>query len=527
MYTNLLSTNLIQIFYIPLTIWCTNKNMDEEFQVYNSLTKKKEVFRPNIRKNIKWYTCGPTVYDSAHLGHARTFLTFDIIRRILEFFGYSITYVMNITDIDDKIIKRVSEIRDLTPENYNKKFLKFVRDMETEFMDDMDRLGIMRPTVITRVTEYIDKMIKYIEQLEQNGYAYNSNGSVYFDMDAYRKSGFDTEPLKPLSENKTDKTGYSNEKRNPRDFALWKKSKEGEIKYPSKWGLGRIGWHLECSVMATDVLGDNFDIHSGGIDLVFPHHQNEIYQANAHSNNPNSKWVNYFLHSGHLNIQGLKMSKSLKNFITIREYLENVGTSRQLRLLFLMHSWDKPLDYSTDTIEEAKWVDKRIQEFLHHLDFVMRDSAINHIKESDGLFETKLDLLKTNVTMSLTDNFNTQKAVKFILDHITYVYKYLEEAFNESLISQYRNYIRSILDMFGLEFSISSKVEDVEKFIELSVDLREDVRKIVMKYKKVIPKDAMKDFFKILDDFRDVKLKDLGIELQDRSGNKSTKFIYL
>ena len=319
---------------------------------------------------------------------------------------------------------------------------------------------------------------------------------------------------------------------------LWKKSKKGEIKYPSKWGLGRIGWHLECSVMATDVLGDNFDIHSGGIDLVFPHHQNEIFQANAYSNDPDSKWVNYFLHSGHLNIQGLKMSKSLKNFVSIKDYLENIGTARELRLLFLMHSWDKPLDYSMDTIDGAKWVDKRITDFIGHLDFIIKEDSVWVCdKTNNNEFEESIYKLVDEMNKDLKDNFNTSKFMKSLLENITHVYKYLDTSYDKSLIEMYRSKLGIILSIFGLDYynsrgyngSNGSQVEgnnNIEPFIELSIDLREDFRKVVMKYKKEIPKEAMKEFFQILDDFRDVKLKNLGIELQDRTDDKKTKFVY-
>ncbi len=434
----------------------------------------------------------------------------------------------------DKIIKKVSQLPGLTPENYNDMFTLFVKGMENDFWNDMDSIGVKRPTTVTRVTEYMDKMITYIETLEEQGFAYESNGSVYFDTIEYAERGFELRPLHVYSIDEAHDQDYSSDKKHPHDFALWKKSKPGELSFDSKWGKGRVGWHLECSVMATDVLGDVIDIHSGGIDLIFPHHQNEILQANAHSNNPDHKWVNYFLHSGHLNIDGCKMSKSLKNFITIKDYLKNVGTAQQLRLLFLMHKWDKPLDYNMDTIEGAQWIDKRFQEFYDHLVFTLKDE---HVVPDDnngkhGQFVIYLDELIANIDRALRDNFDTSSVVKYLQASVTEVYKYIESSpFNLQLVEAYFDYFKQITTMFGLSFTRNSENEsksqsqDIDKYIELGIDLREDVRKIVMKYKKQIPKEAMKEFFQVLDGFRDVKLAELGIQLQDRAGDKKTKYV--
>jgi len=502
-----------------------------EFQVFDSLSKSKKVFKTRDgSRRIKWYTCGPTVYDSAHLGHARTFLTFDIVRRILEYYGYHVLYVMNITDIDDKIIARVKNLPGINFDNYNDKFREFTKKMENEFWNDMDLLSIKRPHVITRVSEYIDKMVKYVEKLENLGFAYLSNGSVYLSLDDYVGRGFDPEPLRKLVEDDGNNPNSSNkfkeDKKNPRDIVLWKKKKPGELFFPSKWGDGRPGWHLECSVMATDILGKEIDIHSGGIDLQFPHHQSEIIQATAYENTPGYKWIKYFLHSGHLNIDGLKMSKSLKNFVTIQEYIENVGSPQELRILFLMHRWDKPLDYVLDTVEEAKWVNKRIQELIDHLEFILKeDKYSTPCNDQDLEFYNLLDQLKSKIDVALRDNFDTKTAMKNILDSISTIYKYLGGDYNRSFVKSYYEFIVNILGMFGLKYAKDGGSNvDVDKFIKLGINLREDVRKIVMENKKGIDKTTMGKLFGVLDDFRDNKLKEAGIVLQDRSGNK-TKYV--
>jgi len=498
--------------------------------VFNSLTKNKDYF--HVDGNIiRWYTCGPTVYDSSHLGHARTFLTFDIVRRIFEHFGYQVFYVMNITDIDDKIIDKVSKLPGLTKENYEQMFKQFVSDMEREFWDDMDSLGIQRPMVVTRVTEYIDKMIKYIEDLEDNGFAYHSNGSVYFDVDEYVKRGFDKEPLRHVIADDSDgnpnsSNNFKDDKKKPYDFALWKKSKPGELTFNSRWGPGRVGWHLECSVMATDILGKNIDIHSGGIDLVYPHHQCEIMQATAYENNNGYEWIKYFLHSGHLNIDGEKMSKSLKNFTTIKFYLENVGTSQELRVLFLMHKWDKPLDYSQGTIDEAKWVNKRLQDLVDHLEFTLKeDKPETPYEELDHQFFVLIDKLKRHIDRCLKDNFDTPSAMKAVLDGIPGVYKYLERNRNVSFIRLYYDAIIKITGIFGLEYAKRrTDAVDSSKFIELGINLREDVRKVVMDNKGKIDKQVLGELFKVLDEFRDKKLPEAGVNVQDRSGD-TTKYV--
>lgn len=404
-------------------------------KLYNSLTRKKEVFTPLNGNKILWYSCGPTVYDASHMGHARSYISFDIMRRVLsDYFGYDVLYVMNITDIDDKIIKKArkeylfkkyinekKEVGDVLEDtkaalkllivkaqqtndesvremlnklgnsvdsaiknlelaikdnnndginnnlqillqtakdpiaekldkeysssvNENSIFTDLARHWESKFHEDMDSLNILRPHVLTRVSEYVPEIIDYIQKIIKNGMAYESNGSVYFDVNAFdSKENHTYAKLVPeaygdvgsLEEGEGELTN-NKEKRSPTDFALWKASKVGEPWWDSPWGKGRPGWHIECSVMASAICGDTLDIHTGGVDLKFPHHDNELAQAEAYFDN--NCWVRYFLHSGHLTIAGCKMSKSLKNFITIAEALQQY-TSRQLRFAFLLHSW--------------------------------------------------------------------------------------------------------------------------------------------------------------------------------------------
>lgn len=448
----------------------------ESIKLYNTLKPGIPVpFVPIKPGNISWYACGPTVYDKSHLGHARNYVSTDIIRRILmHYFGFEMNFVMNITDIDDKIIikarrQRLLELEkkkpyskedltslveaafrsyakahlplllkegeELTESNYTERkistyghvltggtisgegkagddeakvimhiknmdsaaqaihtkdifpnaddillpyldslyketvntrdqsmFTDLTKSMEALFMADMDALNVLRPDVITRVTDYVPQIANFVETIVNKGFAYESEGSVYFDIAAFEKGGNTYARLRPenrndaslqdegeLSKNLSGKKGAG-------DFALWKRSKAGEPSWPSPWGEGRPGWHIECSVMASDVLGSRMDIHSGGIDLAFPHHDNELAQSEAYfceHGKGEHTWVNYFLHMGHLSIAGSKMSKSLKNFQTIQDALSTTYTSRSMRIVFLMGKWNDGVEISPDMRAQA------------------------------------------------------------------------------------------------------------------------------------------------------------------------------
>src|SRR6218665_207400 len=430
-----------------------SEDKGDGLKIYNSLTRSKNLFQTlSNGKRINWYNCGPTVYDSSHMGHARSYITFDIIRRILrDYFGYDVFFVQNVTDVDDKIIHKarqnhlyekyleqiaastkdsaqvyqdvdaaLSELKkkfenekdpdkknmhgkmlEKAQEIFAKKaeikldeFAKQLKDIlsiwldkqfgstvsdndifisvprfyENEYNEDMKALNILPPDCITRVSEFIPEIVDYVQKIIDNGFAYSSNGSVYFDTEKFANdSKHFYAKLVPeafgnraaLDEGEGDLGGATDqEKRSVNDFALWKASKPGEPSWQSPWGMGRPGWHIECSVMASELIGSQMDIHSGGIDLRFPHHDNEMAQAEAYYNTP-KPWVNYFLHSGHLTISGCKMSKSLKNFITIREALTK-HTACQLRLMFLLHSWKDTLDYSEDTMKAAIGYEKTL-----------------------------------------------------------------------------------------------------------------------------------------------------------------------
>ena len=394
--------------------------------VNNSLCNQKvEFITSKGDRTINWYMCGPTVYDSAHLGHARTYLTFDIIRRILiNYFHYDVNLCMNITDIDDKIIKRSNEEK--------KNFAEFAKFWEDSFFKDMRALNVMYPNYITRVSEYIPEIISFIEEIIKKGYAYEKNGSVYFDIEAYKNGGHMYAKLVPQDKNQNleelqEAEGVlskdnTSEKKNKGDFALWKTSKKDEPFWDSPWGKGRPGWHIECSVMSSSIFGKTLDIHSGGIDLRFPHHDNEIAQTEAHDDS--KQWINYFLHTGHLKIEGLKMSKSLKNFKKITDFI-NLYTPNAFRLYFCNSKWDCDMDFTENGLSMASANDKKIAEFFQNVKVWARENDLKKdlkFNEEDNKLNTFFEEVKKNVHNSFCDNFNTPGVVSNILELIRSTY---------------------------------------------------------------------------------------------------------
>ena len=303
-----------------------------EIRVYNTLTGKKEELVPLVPGQIGMYVCGVTVYDHCHIGHARAAMIFDVIRRYLEYRGFGVKYIRNITDVDDKIINRAREEK-CEPREIAEKYT-------AEYNQDMERLGVRPASIEPKATEHMKEIIELIQRLEEKGYAYRVDGDVYFDIrkftDYGKLSNRDLESMRAGSRVEIDPR-----KKDPLDFALWKSAKEGEPAWESPWGPGRPGWHIECSAMSMKHLGETFDIHGGGEDLIFPHHENEIAQSEASTGKP---FVRYWLHNGFVNINQEKMSKSLKNFFTIKEVLA-LYSSEALRLFLLIHSLPQPGEF--------------------------------------------------------------------------------------------------------------------------------------------------------------------------------------
>ncbi|XP_043434316.1 probable cysteine--tRNA ligase, mitochondrial isoform X1 [Prionailurus viverrinus] len=386
--------------------WLQPAGHDTGVKVYNSLTRRKDPLIVGSADAASWYSCGPTVYDHAHLGHACSYVRFDIIRRILtRVFGCNIIMVMGITDVDDKIIKRAGEMN-VSPASLANLY-------EENFKQDMAALKVLPPTVYLRVTENIPHIISFIEGIIANGHAYSTaQGNVYFDLrsrgDRYGKlvGAVPSPTAEPVD----------SDKRHPSDFALWKAAKPREVFWASPWGNGRPGWHIECSTISSLVFGSRLDIHSGGMDLAFPHHENEIAQCEAF--HQCRQWGNYFLHSGHLHVKGKeeKMSKSLKNYITVKDFLKTFSPD-VFRLFCMRSSYRSAVDYSDGTMLEAKHLLLAAAAFIEDARAYMKGQLVCG-PVGEGLLWERLRHTREAVKAALADDFDTPAAVDAVMDLI-------------------------------------------------------------------------------------------------------------
>jgi cysteinyl-tRNA synthetase len=389
--------------------------MTRSIRLYNTLSRQKEEFIPREAGKVSFYICGPTVYNHIHIGNARTFLSFDVIRRYLEYAGYEVTFVQNITDVDDKIINRARE--------EGRSAAEVALEYETSFIDAMRALGIAAPSVQPRATEEIPAMIELIACLVANGHAYEVEGSVYFSVRSFpaygRLSGRDIEQLQSGARVEVDPR-----KRDALDFALWKAAKPGEPSWDSPWSAGRPGWHIECSAMSARYLGNPFDIHAGGDDLVFPHHENEIAQSEACTH---TTFANYWLHGGMLTIDREKMSKSVGNFLLLKDVLQQVRP-QALRMLMLQTHYRSPFDYSVERLREATASLERVESALRNLAWAIESYAV--VETAPNELGTKsvswtADLLarteaaREQFTRSMDDDFNTAGAVAAVFELVT------------------------------------------------------------------------------------------------------------
>lgn len=384
-------------------------------RLYNTLSGEKELFVPREPGKAGMYVCGVTVYDYCHIGHARAGIVFDVIYRYLCYAGYDVTYVRNYTDIDDKIIHRANR----EGSDYRTVADRYI----TAFDEDMDRLGLKKPTIEPKATDHIDDIIAIVRQLIEKGHAYESEGDVYFAVESFPSY------LKLSGRNLDDmlagaRVEVGEKKRHPMDFALWKSSKPGEPWWESPWGKGRPGWHIECSAMSMRFLGPSFDIHGGGKDLVFPHHENEIAQSEGANC---CQFVRYWLHNGFVNVNSEKMSKSLGNFFTIRDVLE-LFDAETLRFFILSAHYRSPLDYSDQNLREARAGLTRINEALAHLDAVLAAPAGDATPPSAGELAEKTDALAHRFREAMDDDFNTAQALGVLFDLVRTLNRTLAEA---------------------------------------------------------------------------------------------------
>ena len=608
----------------PPTPWWKNTHANEENDasnrgrgpnLLNTFTKTKVPFVPLSGNSIGWYICGPTVYDSAHVGHARNYVNFDVLRRVMsEYFGYDVRFVMNVTDIDDKIIMRAhtrraeavvgaaravdglkKETADATLAvekilaeggkpladldaatkalatavkaqlgagmsddhvcakewSIQDGYLALAHEFEAEFMEDMKSLGVARPDVLTRVSEYVDKVILYIQVIINKGYAYESNGSVYFDVKAFESAENHKygklnrtamENVEAAMDGEGALAAEQSEKKSEFDFVLWKASKAGEPLWISPWGPGRPGWHIECSAMCSDVLGKSVDINGGGIDLNFPHHENQLAQSEAHYDT--EQWVNFFIHTGHLHIDGLKMSKSLKNFITIRAALQ-MYSARQIRFLFLLNQWCDPMELTPiaapdgsgvvgfKQMEGAINIERTFAEFFHSIKGAFRAAGSYHVDkeqtwdDAERTLSDALDTAQAAVHDALMDNINTPNTILALQDLVKATNKYIGEVSAEDvrplLLERVGKYVTRILECLGVcldnatigfpETSTGGaegREETLSPLLDLMTKFRDEIRKLA--------KDgaSTKELLAACDDIRDNGLPELGVKLDDR-----------
>lgn len=372
--------------------------------IYNSQSRSKEPFETIDPGKVKMYVCGPTVYDSSHIGHARSIIVFDVIYRYLKFSGYKVTYVRNFTDIDDKIINRAAELG-MTPKDLAEKYIR-------EFHADMDALNVLRPTREPRATEHIVDIISLIKTLVEKGIAYEAGGDVFFAVDRFAGYG-------KLSGRKLDdmeagaRVEVDGRKKNPFDFVLWKASKPGEPEWDSPWGKGRPGWHIECSAMSRDLLGEILDIHGGGKDLIFPHHENELAQSEAAFG---KAFVKYWVHNGFVNINHEKMSKSLGNFLMIKDILK-VCHPETLRLFLLSHHYRTPVDFSDEALRNTGVGLDKIYGALERAEKLLGRLPDSPVEPAAGTPDAEKDAW-TLFIRAMNDDFNTAQGIGVLYDAV-------------------------------------------------------------------------------------------------------------
>ncbi len=454
-------------------------------QIYNTLTGKKEEFKPLEKNKVKMYVCGPTVYNYIHIGNARPYIVFDAFRRYLEYKGMEVNYVQNFTDVDDKIIKKANET--------NKTMKEIADKYIAEAFKDADGLNVKRATYHPRVTEEIPSIIKMIQTLMDKGYAYEVKGSVYFDTQAYPEYG-------KLSKKRQEdleagaRIAIDEEKRNPMDFVLWKPKKQGEPAWKSPWGEGRPGWHIECSVMAKKYLGDTIDIHAGGEDLVFPHHENEIAQSEAANGKP---FANYWIHNRFLNVDNRKMSKSLGNFFTVRDVSKEFPYE-VIRFFMLSAHYRSPINFSRELMESAKNGLERIKTSLSNMQHIIDHSLPKSLTVEEEKRVEEIPIFRKKFEKAMEDDINTADAIAAIFELVKFANTYVNLDSSTEFIQKLQKEIKNLCNILGL---LEQEEEDkIENEIEDLIQQREEARK----NKNWIIADQIRD-----------QLKEQGIILED------------
>ena len=448
-------------------------------KIFNTLTRQKDEFVPIKPGEVSIYACGPTVYNFIHIGNARPLCVFDCLRRYFEWRGYKVNYVSNFTDIDDKLIRRANEENTTVPE-IAERYIK-------EFWTDATGLNVRKATVNPRATENIDKIIEIISKLFEKGYAYEAGGDVYYRAKKFKDYGkLSHQPLEDLEAGARIETGDIKE--NPMDFCLWKGAKPGEPYWDSPWGKGRPGWHIECSAMACRYLGDTIDIHCGGLDLIFPHHENEIAQSEGANG---KEFAHYWMHNGFINVDNHKMSKSLNNFFTVRDVAEKYGYE-PIRYLMISSQYRGPINYSVEIIEQGKNALERLYTCRDNIDFALKSA------EEGGTAPAFCEQRKQEFITAMDDDLNTADALAAVFNLVRDINTEIQNGAKRETLLACADIFDQLTGVLGLVYN--RKTEALDSEIEELIEKRTAARK-------------NKDF-KTADEIRD-KLKEMGIILED------------
>lgn len=448
-------------------------------RIFNTLTREKDEFKPITEGEVKIYACGPTVYNYIHIGNARPLCVFDVLRRYFEWRGYKVSFVQNFTDIDDKLIKRANEEGSTVPE-IAERYIK-------EFWTDADGLNVKHATVNPRATENIEQIQSIISALVEKGYAYQSGGDVYYR--AKKFSGYGKLSHQPLEDLEAGaRIDVTEIKEDPMDFCLWKGAKPGEPYWDSPWGKGRPGWHIECSAMACRYLGKTIDIHCGGLDLIFPHHENEIAQSEAANG---CEFAHYWMHNGFINVDNHKMSKSLGNFFTVRDVAEKYGYE-PIRYMMVSCQYRSPINYSYEVIEQAKNSLERLYNCRDNIDFALKNA------KDGGEAPEFIEKRKQEFIAAMDDDLNTADALAAIFMLVRDINTLIAEGAGKTALEACADMVDQLTGVLGLVYN--RKTEALDSDIEALIEQRTAARKA-------------KDF-KTADEIRD-KLKAMGIVLED------------
>lgn len=430
-------------------------------KLYNTMTRKKEEFVPLTPGEVKMYSCGPTVYNYFHIGNARPFIIFDILRRYFEYRGSKVTFVQNFTDVDDKIINR-AKAEGVAEKEISEKYIN-------EYFKDAEALNIRKATYHPKVTEHISEIIDIIKRLETNGLTYMLDGDVYYDTAKFKDYGkLGKQNLEELEAGA--RVELAEGKRSVSDFVLWKKQKPGEPAWESPWGLGRPGWHIECSAMSMKYLGETIDIHSGGLDLIFPHHENEIAQSEGATG---KEFARYWLHNGFLNVNNEKMSKSLNNFFTVRDIAQHFDLE-VLRMFMLSAHYRNPINFSDDLLEQTKNGLERLYNAKNNLQYLLENAADKQTTQEEQDLIIRLGEYKNKFIEAMDDDLNTADALAAIYDLVRDVNGALNAESSKTAVKASLDMLMELSGVLGL---LSKKEESLDAEIEALIEQRQQARK--------------------------------------------------